>query len=178
MRTDPGVVVPMTFVPAFPGFPPETAWMRQPKTDIPALALNQVGGTKVAYLPADIDRRYARNNLPDHGNLLANVVRWAAGDQINFLLDGAGLIDCHLYRQPGAVIVHIVNLTNEGAWRGPIDELISVGPFKMRIKLPSDLHVRAAESLVSATKPAISIQQGWATVEIKQVVDHEVLVLS
>lgn len=178
MRIDPGVVVPMTFVPAFPAFPPETAWMRQPKTDIPALALNQVGGTKIAYLPADIDRRYARNNLPDHGNLLANIVRWAAGDQINFLLDGAGLIDCHLYRQPGALIVHIVNLTNEGAWRGPIDELISVGPFKMRIKLPSDLHVRAAESLVSATKPAISIQQGWATVEIKQVVDHEVLVLS
>ncbi len=178
MRTDPGVTVPMTFVPAFPAFPPETAWMRQPKTDIPALVLNQAGSARVAYLPADIDRRYARNILPDHGTLLANIVKWAAGDQINFYLDGAGLVDCHLYRQSGALIVHIVNLTNEGAWRGPIDELIPVGPFKMRIKLPSDLRVRTAELLVSATKPNISIQQGWATLEIKHLVDHEVVVLA
>lgn len=178
MRIDPGVTVPMTFVPAFPAFPPEEAWMRQPKTDIPALVLNQAGGAKVAYLHADLDRRYGRNNLPDHGNLLANIVKWAAGDRINFYLEGAGLIDCHLYRQSGALIVHIVNLTNEGAWRAPIDELIPVGPLKMRIKLPSDLRVRTAEPLVSATKPAVSVQQGWVIVEIKQIVDHEVLVLS
>src|SRR5262249_20380396 len=125
-RTDPGVIVPLTFVPAFPVFPPEMAWMRQPKTDIPALVLN----SKVAYLPADIDTRYARNNMPDHGNLLANIVRWAAGDRIGFHVQGAGLIDCHLYRQAGSLIVHLVNLTNEGAWRGPVDELVPVGPFK------------------------------------------------
>src|SRR5262249_7175348 len=91
-RTDPGVIVPLTFVPAFPVFPPEMAWMRQPKTHIPAFVLN----SKVAYLPADIDTRYARNNMPDHGNLLANIVRWAAGDRIGFHVQGAGLIDCHL----------------------------------------------------------------------------------
>ena len=37
---------------------------------------------RIAYLPADLDRRYARDNLPDHGDLLANLVRWAAGEAL------------------------------------------------------------------------------------------------
>jgi hypothetical protein len=59
--------------------------------------------------------------------LLANLVRWAAASRIPLEVRGAGLIDCHLYRQPGRVILHLVNLTNAGAWRSPVDELIPVG---------------------------------------------------
>src|SRR6266480_458858 len=90
----------------------------------------------------------------------------------------AGLIDCHLYRQSNSLIVHLVNLTNGGAWRGPIDELIPVGPLQMRIKAPSDLHIRKVESLVSRTQPPLMNQQDWVSVEVKQILDHEVLVLS
>jgi hypothetical protein len=178
MRTDPGVVVPLTLVPAFPVFPPETAWMRQPKTDIPALVLHTAGNSRVAYLQADLDRRYARNNIPDHGNLLANIVRWAAGDRIGFELRGPGLIDCHVYQQPGRMIVHLVNLTNEGTWRGLIDELIPVGPLEVRIKLPEGVRGRSFESLVSGVKPVAASRQGWTTFEVKSVLDHEVLVIS
>ena len=31
---------------------------------------------------------FARDNLPDHGNLLANLVRWAAHDNIPLTVDG------------------------------------------------------------------------------------------
>lgn len=174
LRTEPGVIVPLTFVPSFPVFPPEAAWMRQPTTSIPALVLN----SKVAYMPADIDSRYWRYNMPDHGNLLANIVRWAAGDRIGFHVEGAGLIDCHVYRQSTTLMVHLVNLTNEGAWRGPIDELVPIGPLKIRIKPPDEIHVRKVESLVSGTQPPLTNQQDWVSVEVKQIVDHEVLVLS
>jgi hypothetical protein len=173
MRTDPRAVVPITLVPAFPRYPPETAWMRQPTTDIPGLVLN----ARNAYLAADLDRRYARNNLPDHGNLLANIVRWAAGDHIGLEVRGPGLIDCHVYRQPGRLILHLVNLTNEGAWRGPLDELIPVGPLAVRIKLPEDVRGRAIECLVSNAKPSLAVRQGWAAFELKSVLDHEVMVI-
>lgn len=119
LRTDPGVTIPLTYVPPFPVYPPETAWMRQPKTDIAGLVLNTPGKARVAYLAADLDRRYGRDNLPDHGNLLANLFRWAAGNRIPLEVRGAGLIDCHLYRQPGRLILHLVNLSNEGTWRLP-----------------------------------------------------------
>ena len=170
LRVDAGATVPLTFVPPFPTYPPETAWMREPKTDIPGLVLNG----KHAYLAADIDRRYARSNLPDQGNLLANVVRWAAGDKIGFELRGPGLIDCQVYRQGARLIVHVVNLTNEGAWRGPIDELIPVGPLEVRLK---GVRARTADARVSGAKLPVTARDGWGVVELKSVLDHEMLVI-
>jgi hypothetical protein len=170
MRVDSGAAVPLTFVPPFPVYPPETAWMREPKTDIPGLVLNG----KHAYLAADIDRRYARSNLPDQGNLLANLVRWAAGDRLGFELHGPGLIDCQVYRQGSRTIVHVVNLTNEGTWRGPIDELIPVGPLEVRLK---GIRARTADARVAGAKLQVSTRDGWSVVELKSVLDHEMLVL-
>jgi hypothetical protein len=178
IRTEPDAIVPLTLIPPFPIYPPETSWMRQPKSDIPALVLREQGKARVAYLAADLDRRYGRDNLPDHGNLLANIVRWAAGDRIPLEVHGPGLIDCHLYRQPGRLILHLVNLTNSGTWRAPVDELIPVGPFEVKVKLPEDVSGRRIGFLVSALKPAVSSRQKWATFEVKSILDHEVVVIS
>ncbi|HEY1213379.1 MAG TPA: beta-galactosidase, partial [Bryobacteraceae bacterium] len=107
LRLDPGAIVPLTFIPQFPTYPPEKAWMRIPKTDIPGLILRETltgpihprsGGpgykvNRFAYLPADIDRQYGRSNLPDHGNLLKNIIEWAALGDIPITIEGAGLID-------------------------------------------------------------------------------------
>jgi hypothetical protein len=177
LRTDAGVTVPLTYVPPFPIYPPETAWMRTPQTDIAGLALNTAGKSRIAYLAADIDRRYSRDYLPDHANLLANIVRWAAGGRIALEVNGAGLVDCHLYRQPGRVILHLVNLISAGTWRAPIDELISIGPLEVRVKLPEDVKGRAVEYLVSGAKATAGTRQGWATFGVKSVADHEVIVI-
>jgi hypothetical protein len=177
LRVDPGATVPLTFIPPFPTLPPETAWMRQPKTDIPGLVLRTSGQSRVAYMPADLDRRFGRDNLPDHATLLANLVRWAAAGRIPLEVKGHGFIDCHLYRQPGRLILHLVNLTNQAAWRSPMDELIPVGPIPVRVQLPPDVHGRHAEGLVSAARLAISVQQQWASLEVKSISDHEVLLI-
>src|SRR5512144_1122896 len=102
--------------------------MREPNTDIPALVLSEHGASRVAYMPADVDRQYAREHLPDHAALLANTIRWAARDDLPLDVTGTGLIDCHVYTQPGRTIVHLVNLTSEAAWRAPVEELIRIGP--------------------------------------------------
>jgi hypothetical protein len=177
LRTDPGVIVPLTYVPPFPIFPPETSWMRTPKTDIPALVLNAASRSRVAYLPADIDRRYARDFLPDHAVLLANIVRWAADGRIPLEVTGAGLVDCHLYRQPGRLILHLVNLVSAGTWRAPIDELIPIGPLQVRVKLPGDVKGRSAQFLVSGTKSPAAVKDGWAAFDVKSISDHEVVVI-
>jgi hypothetical protein len=178
LKTEANVLVPLTFIPAFPIYPPETAWMREPTTNIPALILNdRVGRGRVAFLPADLDRRFARDNLPDHGDLLANLSRWSARDNIPFSVEGAALIDCHLYRQPGRLILHLVNLTSAGTWRQPVHELIPVGPLRARVKLPSDVRGRKLRSLVSTQRLTAAEKSGWATFEIKSILDHEVVVL-
>ena len=94
LTVDAGAVVPLTFVPTLPVMPVESVWLRVPKTEIPGLILKEkAGGGRVAYLPADIDRRFARENLPDHGDLLVALVRWAANDDVLLRVDGPGLID-------------------------------------------------------------------------------------
>jgi hypothetical protein len=180
LPTEPQAVVPMTFIPSFPVYPPEAAWMREPSTDIPALVLNEAAkGSRgrVAFLPADLDRRFGRDNLPDHGNLLANLVRWASGGNIPLKVEGAGLVDCHLYRQPGRFIMHVVNLTSAGTWRAPVNELIAVGPLRIRVCLPEDVRGKTMNLLVSQQKPPLKIAQGWAALELRSVLDHEVVVI-
>ena len=177
LRVEAAATVPLTFVPAFPTYPPETAWMRQPKTDVPALVLSEHGHSRVAFMPAEIDRRYAMEHLPDHARLLANVVRWAARDDLPLEVEGTGLLDCHLYEQRGRLVLHLVNLTSEATWRAPLDELIRVGPFTVRIKLSRPSWTPACRRLVAGTTANVAVQAGFAAIRLDSILDHEVLVL-
>jgi hypothetical protein len=173
MKLDAGTTVPLTFIPPFPVLPPETSWMRQPKTDIPGLVLNG----RVAFLPAEIDRLYSRDNLPDHAALLANLVRWAANGEIPLQLEGRGVFDCNLYTQPGRVIAHVVNLTSTG-WMPVSDEdMVPSGALQFGVRLPSGVRGHTVRMLVSGKTGAVAVSGGWARVTIPSVLDHEVLVI-
>jgi hypothetical protein len=179
LRIEPQARALMTFIPAFPIFPPETAWMREPRTDTPGLVVNDVPKRgRVVFLPADIDRRFGRDNLPDHGNLLANLARWAANDQFPLAVQGPGLIDCHLYRQSGRMVLHLVNLTSSGTWRAALDELIPVGPLRVRVKLPSGVPGRNLRLLVAGRNGTATVKNGWSEFEIRSILDHEVVVIA
>lgn len=179
LKVESGAIVPLTFIPEFPVYPPETAWMRIPDTTIAGLVLNDhPNGGRTAYLAADLDRRYFRELLPDHGDLLANLVRWAAGGNIPLEVQGPGLIDCHLYHQQERLILHLVNLTNSGTWRSPIDELTAVGPLRVRVRLPQGTVAGSVHLLVANLAPAAASSQGWAEFEVRSVLDHEVAVIA
>lgn len=178
LKVEAGAEVLLTFVPAFPIFPPEMAWMREPKTDRPGLILNKTStGARIAFLPADLDRRFARDYLPDHGDLLANLIRWSAKDEIPISVEGAGLLDCHLYQQPGRLLLHLVNLTSAGTWRQPVHELIRVGPFQITLKLPRDVDSAQARLLVANEKARVTAIRGSIQLHVKSILAHEVVVI-
>jgi hypothetical protein len=179
LRLDHGATVLATWIPPFPTFPPEDTWMRVPRTDIPGLIVNDVAGRgRTAFLPADLDRRYGRDNLPDHGNLLANLVRWAAGDRIPLRVDGAGFVDCHLYRQQDRLVLHLVNLTNAGTWRASVDELIPIGPLTVHVRVPADVRGSRLQLLVSQRSAKPVVKDGWVHFELPTILDHEVAVIA
>ena len=178
LKVDRGAQVLATYVPAFPIYPPETAWMREPITDRPGLILNTTdSNARIAFLPADLDRRFARDNLPDHGDLLANLIRWVSKDDIPLSIQGAGLIDCHLYQQPGRVILHLVNLTSAGTWRQPVHELIPVGPFQIRLRLRTGRKPKHARLAVANTSARAHTEAGLTQFEVPKILDHEMVVL-
>jgi hypothetical protein len=174
-----GAQVLMTFVPSFPVTPPEIVYMRTPRTDLPGVVVNEVGNSRVVYFAADIDRRFANDNFPDHGDLLANAVRWAARESVPLKVEGAGLVDCELYeqREKGRLILHVVNVTSAGTWRPPVHELIAVGPLSIRVKLPEGFAAKGVKLLVENAALKAANDDGWATVELKRVLDHEVIVI-
>jgi hypothetical protein len=173
LKLDSGVTVPLTFVPPFPVLPPETSWMRQPRTDIPGLVLKG----RVAFLPADVDRLYSRDNLPDHAVLMANLVRWAADGDIPLQLAGRGLFDCNLYTQPGRVIAHIVNLTATGRMPVTDEDLVPAGPLQFGVRLPAGVRGRSVRMLVGGRSVTPVLAGGWARITIPSVLDHEVLII-
>ena len=169
----------MTYVPQFPVYPPETAWMREPVTDIPGLIINTLPGSgRIVFLPADIDRQYSRYNLPDHGNLLANIIRWSAKDNILLSVECQGLIDCNIYQQPGNLIIHLGNLTSAGTWRQPVDEYIPVGPVCVKVKLPDGVSGNKIRLLVGEREISVSTDKSWATFTVPSISDHELVVIS
>lgn len=174
-----GTETVLTYVPQFPVYPPETAWMREPVTTIPGVvARTAAGGGKSVFMPADIDRQFAVNNLPDHGDLIKNIVRWMMDDQIPVKVDGPGLVDVHLYHQPGRLVMHVVNLTSAATWRAPLEEFIPVGPFTISVQLPEKVNGRKVELRVANQKISAQVSKGWATFTIKSVTDHELIVIS
>jgi hypothetical protein len=179
LTVSPDAKVLATFIPPFPQSPPETVWMRTPRTDIPGLVVNESHGGRVAFLAADLDRQFALNNYPDHGDLLANLVSWAAGDTIPLYVRGTGLLNCELYQQNNRLILHVINLTSAGTWRAPIDELIPVGPIQIRVRLPDGFQPTTFRRLVAPEDQPLGaeVKSGWASFELKSVLDHQVVLL-
>jgi hypothetical protein len=183
LRTDAGVLVPLSFksdpiMYTDNGSNEERMMLRETPSNVAGLVLNDSNNVRVAYLPAAIDRCYADDPTLDHALLLANIVRWASRDRIGFELEGPGVISCYVYRQPGHMIVHLVNITNPSGSRVPLDKLVPVGPFTLRMKLADDVPGYRVESLVSKMKPTFAVNQRRVSVEIGSILDHEVLVIT
>jgi hypothetical protein len=170
--------VPLTFIPSFPIYPPETAWMREPRTSVPMVVVSTTpAGARIVYCAADLDRCFFRYNLPDHGNLLENIVRWATKGKSPLSVEGRGFIDCNLYTQPGRVIVHIINLTNASTWRSPVHEFIPIGPLRVSVQLPDDVSGKSVRATVSGRNLKSIKKRRMITVTIPSVECHELLVI-
>jgi hypothetical protein len=173
----PGTDTFATYIPAFPIYPPEISWMRQPASDLPAVVRRvHPSGGRTVYFAADIDRCYGRRGLPDHANLLADALRWALGERLPLTVDGPGRIDCHLYRQDKRLILHLVNLSGCDSW-GYLEENLPVGPLRIEIRLPEGIHPVKAVGRVNGEVLPLALAGGWARVELPRLVDHELLVL-
>lgn len=176
VAAEPDRTCPITFIPAFPIYPPETSWMRVSQTELPAVVLTNSGNSgRVAYVAADIDRCYDRDRQPDHGDLLANLVRWTARGNIPISVEGPGLVDCHLYEQTESLILHLVNLTGTTGHRGPIDEIPKIGPLAVRVNTRRP--TTSARLLVTEESRAVEMRDGWAAFDIPSLHEHEVAVL-
>ena len=176
VAVDDGVEVLATYIPDFPIFPPETSWMRQPRTTLPAItARSAPSGAKLVWLVADLDRCFARDENAEHAQIIANAVRWAVGADSTISLEGGlGMISATLYAQEGRKVVHLNNRLLTSRVPGRQDRLVPIGPVNVSLSGATAGQVRL---LVSGKTVPVQMRDGRACFEIAEILDHEVAVI-
>ena len=177
MQVDADVEVLATYIPDFPIFPPETSWMREPRTDVPAITVKRhASGAQLTWLIADLDRCFGRDENVEHAQIIVNAVRLALGDTAKVSLSGThGVITAELYRQGERHIVHLNNRLLLSHVPGRQFDLVPIGPVEVRVNVGA-----AAESVTLrvAGKSVPARRDGAALVfTVEAILDHEVAVI-
>jgi hypothetical protein len=169
---------PVTLVPSYPDLPMEDVYPRVPRTQTRELYLREVGRGRVAYIPWDIDRTFWEVLSPDHGKLLRNVLTWAMSQEpAPVEVDGRGAMDVTVWRQRNSMTVHLVNLTNPMMMKGPLREIIPIGPLTVRVRVPNGLRATKVKLLTAGTSAAPQEAGGVITTTVPTVDVHEVIAI-
>jgi Hypothetical glycosyl hydrolase 6/Beta-galactosidase trimerisation domain len=168
--------VPFTLIPSYPDLPMEKVYPRTARTDISCLYLRQPAG-RVAYFPSDIDRTFWEVLCVDHLKLLRNTVLWANNEAPVVEVEGPGLLDVTVWRNPGSITIHLVNLTNPMAMKGPYRDFFRIGPHTLKLDLPSHLQAKQAQLLVANKSIDLSRFSSQLTVRVPSILDHEVVAI-
>lgn len=168
---------PVTLIPSYPDLPMEEVYPRTPRTDIPELYLRERGAARIAYFPWDIDRTFWEVLSVDHLKLLRNTVEWATNEPKPVEVTGQGLLDVTVWRQQESMTVHLVNLTNPMAMKGPYREVIPSPPQQVRVRLPAGARPRRVQFLVAGGVPPASVSAGWLNLTVPSIGIHEVIAI-
>jgi len=167
---------PFTLIPSYPDLPMEKVYPRVPRTGISCLYLRQPAG-RVAYFPFDIDRTFWEVLCADHLKMLRNTLLWANNEAPIVEVDGPGLIDVTAWRNSGSITIHLVNLTNPMALKGPYRDFFPVGPHTVKLPLAVNPHAKRARLLVAGKDVPIERSGSTLSVTVPSILDHEVLAI-
>jgi hypothetical protein len=167
---------PFTLIPSYPDLPMEKVYPREPRTAISCLYLRQTAG-RVAYFPFDIDRTFWEVLSGDHLKIMRNTVLWANNEPPVVEIEGPGLLDVTAWKNPTSITVHLVNLTNPMAMKGPYRDFFPVGPHTVRINLPPGTHARTAKLLTTGKSIPMQRTAAAITLTIPSILDHEVVAI-
>jgi hypothetical protein len=171
----PDAEVPFRFVPDYPDLPMEELYARLPPEDPAVVARQRPGEGRTVHIAFDIGSLFWETLQPDHGRLIGNAVTWALGEAPRVDVSGPGLHDLAVHEGDGELAVCVVNLTNPMAMRGPVRELIPVGPLAVSVALPAGRTGASARLLVAGAEPDVTVADGRVTVVIHSVELLEVL---
>jgi len=177
IRTAPGLRAPLMTVPTYPDLPMEEVYVRDTTAVIPGVMIHSSGSGRVVYFPWDIDRTFWEIMCQDHGIVLANAVRWAANEEQPLRVEGPGVLDVALWKQQSSVTVHLVNLSNPMMMKGPLREILPVGPQKVRVKLPEGAKARNVRFLVGEAKAQWRQSGAWIETTTLPIALHEVVAI-
>ena len=167
---------PVTLIPTYPDLPMEDVYPRIEDTNIRELYLRELGKSRIAYIPGDMDRSFWQIMSSDHSKLLRNTIMWALNEEPIVDIKTDGIVDVAVWRQKESMTVHLVNLTNPMMMKGPFRKLFSID-VAVNIKVPENKKVTGVRLLFSDTEPVYKTNGKEISLDISKISDHEIIAL-
>jgi hypothetical protein len=168
---------PLTMIPSYPDLPMEKVYPRQAKTDVAGVYLREVSAGRVAYLPVDLDRTFWEVLCADHFKILRNTVEWATHEKPMVEVAGSGFVEVTAWRNRDSITIHLVNLSNPMAMKGPYRDFIPIGEQKVTVRLPAGVSTKKTRLLVAEKTPEVQSTGIEMTITVPSVLDHEVVAI-
>jgi hypothetical protein len=104
-------------------------------------------------------------------------VLWAHNEAPIVEVDGPGLLDVTVWRNPDSITIHLVNMTNPMAMKGPYRAFFPVGPHTVRVNLPSGIKPTKGRLLVADANVDLSRSGSVLHLNVPSILDHEVVAI-
>jgi hypothetical protein len=154
----------------------EKVYPRTARTDVSCLYLRRPAG-RVAYFPFDIDRTFWEVLSEDHLKVMRNTIHWASDEPPIVSVEGPGLLDVTAWRNAASITIHLVNLTNPMAMKGPYRDFFPVGQQSIKLNLPDKIEAKQARLLVADKRIELSHSGTTLTFSVPVILDHEVVAI-
>jgi hypothetical protein len=87
------------------------------------------------------------------------------------------LLDVTVWRQRDSMTVHLVNLTNPMMMKGPLREILPVGPQRVAVRMPRGVQPKQVRLLTAGTKPAFETAGDVVSLTVPSIDVHEVIAI-
>jgi glycosyl hydrolase family 42 (putative beta-galactosidase) len=164
----------LTVVPGFVQYPPELAYPPVSHTDEPAVVLREMGSSRLAYFPGDIERTYWLTGQTDLLRLLHNTIRWICQDESIVQVQGEGFVELFAWETTPGYAVHLLNYTNPNAHHGWLDSAYPLGPQTVSMRLPAGVKVKSIQLLRAETSLPFQLKAERLRFTVPQVEDYEI----
>jgi len=177
VRLHDGSAAPLLAVPPFPDLPMEEVYQRAPAT-APSVVVRETGaGGRVVYIAENIGETFWEVLAADQARLIGNAVRWALGRVPAVEVTGPGLVDVATRAGSGRLAVHLVNLTNPMAMKGPMREVLPVGAQQVALRWPEARPLPTARLLVAGRPIAPQRAGGRIVFNIPELAIDEIVLI-
>jgi hypothetical protein len=168
----------LTVVPGFVQYPPELAYPASAHTTEPAVVLREIGASRLAYFPGDVERTFWLTGHGDLGRLLANTIRWLSRDESIVHVDGDGFLEIFAWETGPGYAVHLLNYTNPNAQHGWLESTYPLGPQTLSLLLPDGVKVSSVELLRAESLIPFRCDGRTLRFTIPRVEDYEVAAIT
>ncbi|WP_324227876.1 alpha-amylase family protein [Actinotalea caeni] len=167
------------FIPDYPDLPMEEVYPRRHDGPPAVVAREHASGGRTVYVAFDLGALYWRALQADHGQLIANAVRWALGEERpHVTVLGQGLLDIAVRAAGNEVAVGLVNLNHPMAMRGQAHELLPLRDQEVVVRLPAGVTTATARLVVADRAVPVTVADGAAHVRLERLEQVELVHLS